>query len=445
MRNNLVKKISVRNWCFPLVCLFFLSFSEVAKSRESDVGEYVRSQGWKTVCLGHFLIDLPLSAELGATKAEYDKPYIFPGINTGNAWGNLYYGDIKIHETMQTDKAGFDKIHGSGKAQMTSPEAFKKLIVAQKNDIAYLSDRMAKNPQDAAGYEGELQDRKNILTGMVSSSQTTGEAKIDDPNGFAIRLGEKYILGFFDALDKRVRIFQSEKMTSKNGGVQGGADEYWSTRKRYHTRLPTDIPKGPGFCTYYGFIDEPARPEVNVKMRVPIQIKQYPNLILALEIEPANPSGPPNIQKFPGMDTAHNVLDKIGVKRTHGPKAVQILGTPGRSYAQEYGDNCSSTSCRPASQAYDMEARTFGDPDRLDRPRLMLHMTAALADDYKLKLPAVPKGNNVPDRPALSGHVPPSYEVGREIFEQVLRSIRPRPGGIVAQGGPAASSAVPQK
>jgi hypothetical protein len=205
-------------------------------------------------------------------------------------------------------------------------------------------------------------------------------------------------------------------------------------RKTYHPRAPTDIPATPGFCTYYGFIDEPRQAEMNVHMRVPIQIKQYPNLILALEMEPANSDGPRDIQKLPSMDTAHNALDKIGVKRTHGPKALQILGTPGRSYAQEYGDNCSSTSCRPADQAYDMEARTFGNPDRADQPQLLLHMTAATSDDYKLKRPAEPKGYNVPDRPALSGHVPPPFEVGRDIFDQVLRSIRLRPGAIAAQG-----------
>jgi hypothetical protein len=391
--------------------------------------------------LGRFLIDLPSSAELGATKAEYEGAYIFDGIRTGSAWGELRYGDVKITETLPAGKAGFDSVRLGWQVRITSSEVFKELIQARKNDVAYVVDLMAKSSvKDAAEYEATLQERKNDLKEVIFNSKVTGEAKLDDPNGFAIRSGNRYMVGFLDPQDQRVRTFQSEHITSKIDGVQAAAEEYRRMRERYHPRLPTDIPKGPGFCTYYGFIDEPGQPEVKVKMRVPIQVKQYPNLILALDMEPADPDGPRNIQKFPSMDTAHNALDKIGVKRTHGPKAEQILGTPARSYAQEYGDNCSPTSCRPASQAYDMEARTFGDPDRVDRPRLMLHMTAATADDYRLKLPAVPKGYNVPDRPALTGHVPPPFEVGQKIFEQVLRSIRPRPGGIAAQAVPAASA-----
>lgn len=441
-----IRQIPIKPLLILLVGAFVLCFTRTGQSHESDGVSYNRPVGWKTVCLGRFLIDLPSSAELGATKAKYEGAYGFDGINTGSSWGTLRYGEIKITETVPTGKAGFDKVRLGWQVRITSPEGFKELIQSRKEDLAYVVDRMAKSsPQNSALDAALLEDEKKALSDTIYSAKVTGEAKLDDRNGFAIRSGNRYMLGFLDPADQRVRTFQSERITSKIDSVQGAAEEYARMRERYHTRLPTDIPSGPGFCTYYGFIDEPLHAEPNVKMRVPIQIKQYPNLILALEIEPADPHGAPDIQKFPSMDTAHNALDKIGVKRTHGPTAVQILGTPGRSYAQEYGDNCSSTSCRPASQAYDMEARTFGDPNRLDRPRLMLHMTAALPDDYKLKLPSVPKGNNVPDRPALSGHMPPPYKIGQDIFEQVLRSIRPRPGGIVAQGGPAASSSVPQK
>jgi len=37
-----------------------------------------------------------------------------------------------------------------------------------------------------------------------------------------------------------------------------------------------------------------------------------------------------------------------------------------------------------------------------------------------------------PDRPALSGRVPAPFKEGEQIFEQVLRSIRVRPGAIAA-------------
>jgi hypothetical protein len=421
-------------------CGLLLSCSKVGHSAP-DGTTYSRPDGWKTVCIGRFLIDLPASAELGAAKAEYDSSYGFAGINTGNAWGTLRYGDVKITETVAAGTTGLSNIRRQAKAQVLPPESFKKLIKAREDDVAYVVRRMAKSSAQSAADDQELLDNyKKVLREVVYNAKVSGEAKLDDPEGFAIRLGPEYILGF-QGKDQRVRTFSGEHMKSKLDSVQGAAEEYRRMRASYRPRLPTDVPDAPGFCTYYGFIDEPQQAEANVQMRVPIQIKQYPNLILALGMEPAHPDSPPNIQKFPNMDAGRNVLDKVGVKRTHGPKAEQILGMPGRSYAQEYGDNCSSTSCRPADQAYDMEARTFGEAGRVDRPRLILHMTAATSDDYKLKRPAQPKGYNVPDRPALSGHVPPPFEVGKQIFDQVLRSIRLRPGAITGQGVPSSSPA----
>jgi hypothetical protein len=392
------------------------------------------------------LIDLPPSAEFGAAKPQYKSTYGFEGINTGSAWGTLRYGEVKISETVPAAKAGLEELRLEAKARMTSPENFKKLIQARRDDLAYAVEQVEKNRSNGTAPDNWLvENEKKVLQEVIHNSKVTGEAKLNDADGFAVRLGNKYTLGFLDAHDQRVRTFSSDRITSKIDSVEGAAEEYRRMRESYHVRAPTDIPTTPGFCTYYGFINEPKQAEADVHMRVPIQIKQYPNLILALEMEPANPDGPRDIQKLPSMDTAHNALDKIGVKRTHGPKAVQILGTPGRSYAQEYGDNCSSTSCRPADQAYDMEARTFGNPDRVDQPQLLLHMTAATSDDYKLKRPAEPKGYNVPDRPALSGHVPPPFEVGQEIFTQVLRSIRVRPSAIAGQATPSSAPLTGQR
>jgi hypothetical protein len=413
------------------ICTSLISCSKISQGHEVDQAAYKRADDWKTVCLGRFLIDLPNSAELGATEVKYKGTYQFAGLNAGNAWGTLRYGDMQIRETIPTADAGFRDIRLAAQVRITSPQNFKKLIKARQADLDYIKRRIAQDsPEQAADDAGLLAEAKEQLASVIHDSKVTGEAKLNDVNGFAVRYGVGYALGFLAAEDRRVRTFIGDRIRSKIDTAQAAAEEYQRVRETYHPRAPTEIPSGPGFCTYYGFIDESGKPEADVHMRVPIQIKQYPNLILALEIEPASTEGPRDIQKLPSMDVAHNALDKIGVKRTHGPTALQILGTPGRSYAQEYSDNCSSTSCRPADQAYDMEARTFGDPARVDRPRLLLHMTAAISDDYKLKRPAEPKGYNVPDRPALSGHVPPPFEVGQEIFDQVLRSIRVRPGAI---------------
>lgn len=400
-------------------------------TQEPSRTNYSRPAGWKTVCLGRFLIDLPSSAELAATEVKYQGTYLFKGTNAVSAWGTVRYGTIKITESEVAGKDGLERTRSGVPARKTSPETYRELIEARQKDVRYIMNQMAKaTSSEAAEYNDLLKIRQARLQETIRNSRVSGEAKINDVNGFAVRAGSKYVVGFVSPEDQRVRTFSGELSSSAIDSVQAAADEYQRMRHIYHPRAPTEIPSGPGFCSYYGFLDEPGKPEADVHMRVPIQIKQYPNLILALEIEPANPNGPRDIQKLPSMDVAHNALDKIGVKRTHGPKAVQILGMPGRTYAQEYSDNCSSTSCRPADQAYDMEARTFGDPAQVDRPTLLLHMTAATSDDYKLKRPAEPKGYNVPDRPALSGHVPPPFQVGQEIFDQVLRSIRVRPGAI---------------
>jgi hypothetical protein len=202
----------------------------------------------------------------------------------------------------------------------------------------------------------------------------------------------------------------------------------------FHRRAPTEIPTTPGYCTTHGFIDEAAKPEPETSMEIPFRSSKYPNLIFRLTVVPADPDRQKSIQALPNMNADRADLHLVGITKHYGPHAVDILGTPGRSVGYAYGDNCSSTSCRPADQAYEMEAETFGTPGRPDQPNLILHMIAATSDDYKLKLPAVPgyDGYNKPDRPSLSGKVPPPFEEGKAIFEQVLRSIRLRPGAIAS-------------
>jgi hypothetical protein len=165
-------------------------------------------------------------------------------------------------------------------------------------------------------------------------------------------------------------------------------------------------------------------------------------LIFRLNVVPTDSSAKKNIQDMPNMNSEKSHLHLIGIKGKYGPVAETILGAPGRSFGYEYGPNCSSTSCRPADQAYEIEAETFGEPGRPDRPHLILHMTAVTSDDYRLKLPVEPRDPmyNKPTRPALSGHIPPPFDEGKKIFEQVLRSIRLRPGAISGPGAVTATA-----
>ncbi|NRR34424.1 hypothetical protein HSX11_30065, partial [Oxalobacteraceae bacterium] len=320
----------------------------------ADVGRdksngYVKSTGWKTVCVGRFLIDLPLSAELGATKVEYDGTYGFEGIDSAGSWGTLRWEGGKISETVPTDLIGFNKIRKRANGHLITPEMYKKLIQSRREEVVYRTKRAAKSPpRDVAFDLKALQEAKAELEDVIHNSKISKEILFEEGKGFAIRLGDEYILGFQDVKDQRVRTFSGALSVSENESENGIYEKYEKIRKNYHSRAPTDIPVAPGFCTNYGFIEETQIATVNVEMRVPIQIKEFPNLLLVLETEPAIQDSPINIQKFPNMDVAHIQLDKVGIKQKHGPKAEQILGTPGRSYAQEYGDNCSSTSCRPA-------------------------------------------------------------------------------------------------
>ena len=91
--------------------------------------------------------------------------------------------------------------------------------------------------------------------------------------------------------------------------------------------------------------------------------------------------------------------------------------------ASSSGLNCASKyDCHPTDHAYEIYAETFGEVGRLDRPRLTLYMVAATSDEYKAKRKSLPDNPSykTPQRPALKGHVPPPYKIGRDIFDRVL-------------------------
>lgn len=96
----------------------------------------------------------------------------------------------------------------------------------------------------------------------------------------------------------------------------------------------------------------------------------YPDLILTLKVHPADASNGSNIQKEPKMGQDHADLHLVGIKSRFGPIAETILGSPGRTVGYSFGDNCSATSCRPADQAYEIEAETCGEPGSIDRSHL---------------------------------------------------------------------------
>ena len=164
------------------------------------------------------------------------------------------------------------------------------------------------------------------------------------------------------------------------------------------------------------------------------------NLVFILIVDSANPNRPRNameqenpnvvttkdLQNLKGMAAAGALAALGQIKRTYGPKRIEMAGqTGGRLYGREYHNKGYLEENGPAT-AYEFEAEVMGVPGQTDRPHIKLQMGAALAD-----APDLPKGQE-PIRPALKGQVPPSFEEGLKIFEEVVKSVRLRP---VAQTG----------
>lgn len=404
-------------------------------SKASDsVTPYTTPAGWNTICLDRILIDAPSTVEMAAAAAKSESVYAFDGIEDIGG-GALRWGKVGILETVPTDAAGYETVHQGARPIRVTLAQYKAAAAEHKKVIqSWVERTKSGTSNEIATAQRIVEKEKKDFEADQFGFNVSGEAELPEKFAFATRRDNDFALGYLDATDQRVRMFKGALSHPELESPKAAAEEYRRFRRIYHARLPTAIPVTPGYCTSFGLIDEPDGPEMDIELKLPFRLQKYPNLIFTLALGPADPDSPRNIQELPNMDAHNAKLDLIGVKGSYGPIKETILGTPGRSYGQEYGPNCSATSCRPPDQAYDIEAETFGVPGRVDQPHLILHMTAATSDDYKLKRPFIlnEPSYNKPDRPALSGHVPPPFKEGQKIFEQVLRSIRLRPGAITA-------------
>jgi hypothetical protein len=441
-----MKKLFSRRpyFSFPgLVVTLALALTSCSNASERQEAKpaalHITPYGWQSICLGRFLIDLPGPIQMGAIEEKYNSTYGFDGVNDIGTKG-VSWGKVTLAETPPTTlKVYRDEFYDGASAKRKIGDVYKSWYAdrfrEREEAIRYETKRaQSGTPDDMAVGKEMVEDKKNLLKAARYSFKVSGKAKLEEPHAFAFRRGNEYSAGYLDEVDKRVRVLEGVITRPQLESPEAAAFEYFSFRRIYHRRAPTDIPITPGFCTPFGLIDEAAGPEPDTLLEIPFRSLKYPNLIFRLSVAPADPDGKRNIQKQPNMDADRAPLHVIGVKGSYGPVAVNILGTPGRSVGFEYGPNCSRTSCRPMDQAYEFEAQTFGEPGRPDQPNLTLYMIAATSDDYKLKRTPEPgnPGFNTPSRPALSGHVPPTFNEGVNIFEQVLRSIRLRPGAIAA-------------
>jgi hypothetical protein len=343
------------------------------------------------------------------------------------------YGDLDILESKAANSAGFKQFQNEVRGKVSTPEEYRLAIKSRREEVAHWRERVRKEPASEF-QKGILKDEEAALNELIDDARVSGVAKLDDANAFAVRRSKSFIAGFRHNLDNRVRTFDGPLTELEPSSPKAAEFELQRIRKQYEPRLPNTIPSVPGFCTGFGFINESAQPQSRFTFRIPFQLKQQPNLLFYLVMTPAENIAPKDRKKLGRTNAVYAMMNPTGMTHRHGPHAVKILDMEGQMTAHEYGPICSSsTECVPAGLAYDIEAEVSGEKGRADRPHLVLHMSAVLSDEYKSKLAPKEGGGkrNKPDHPALRGKVPPPYAVGRGIFEQVLKSIRIRPGAFV--------------
>ena len=393
---------------------------------------------WETVCVGRLLVSVPQSTQFAEGAIKFDPIYTFDRIENTKAWGEVRIADTSLGETAPTDESKLKVVMDLGKADLRPADYHKRIIENAKENVAEWKEYVANadSSEEAEQNQKILARKEEQLKALIYRYKVTGVATTLEKNEFAIRSkGDSYSVGYWDPKDKRIRTFKGPLNNLSPENPEAAARELRRWRAVYQSRLPTEIPATPGFCTSFGFLAEDNGTTAEAQAKVAFRLTEHPNLLFFLSTKPSTSGGAISILDVPDLAIDKAQLDLIGIKARHGADEIQILGSPGRVYAQEYGPNCASKDdCRPADQAYEIHAETFGQAGRLDRPHLTLYMVAANSDEYKAKRKALPNNPsyNTPERPALKGHVPPPYKVGREIFDQVLSSIRIRPGAVAA-------------
>lgn len=389
---------------------------------------------WETICLDRLLLDLPNDVELASTATQYQYPYAIAGLldrgHRGPIWNKL-----EISESIPTDAAGLAALKAGAEQEALDDEsANAQSVFGAKREIEDWEPDTKEGGSAAAIASAReiIANAKRRLASVQADIKNSGEAKNVPQNSFAYRRGKQFSAGFLDAADGRARTFAGTLSHPEVAGPQAAALELAHLRKTYTSRKPTAIPASAGYCAPHGFFSESAGADKGATTEVMFRSLRYPNLIFTLEVKPARERR--NIQALPNMAAAAANLDIFDVKRSFGPVAIDILGAPGRLVGQEYkAEACSeAVGCRPPDQAYEFEAETYGESGNPLRPRITLSMQAVLSDDYKSKLTTLP-GNEQAlrvRRASLKGVIAPDVAQGRAIFDQVLKSIRIRPGAM---------------
>lgn len=398
--------------------------------------------GWQTICIGRLLIDLPPKVELVSEDATYDGGAGFPSVQPPDFVYDMGIksGSLKITESEPTEVAAFRSIQSASEGRLALNIGDDRYEAKESpQEIARWKKRaQAQQPGESAWRILAKEQQK--FDDTLFSIKVSGKSTTSIPNAFALRHGNQFDASYLDATDHRIRRLHGDIVSPQTNTPQEAGRQLDLFLARYKPRMPNEIPTGPGLCTPHGFLAESGQSEGKVNLSVTFRSLQYPNLIFRLDTDTADTGTRGNIRDLPKMG-----FDESGIFYDHttdrfGPKPVDILGSPGRILGSTTPQPCegkSTNDCDPPEDAYRLQAATFGLVGRLDSPYLVLNMAAVVPDDYKLKRdPAwvddagARKEYITQRRAGLNGHQPPPWKEGIAMFEQIVHSIRVRPGGI---------------
>lgn len=436
MPNSISLRLFTLLACLPLV----------ACSKPPEARPTATKASGNPMCLGYLLLDAPHSFTMGDAGSkglsstfggrEALRGADLEGVNFGAKgfrWHDIDLSEIAVGTLPKHRAISADASRRPDQFVREEKSHINKGILG---DIDFEREWIKRHPDSGT-------DRLKALQAEVIKSRAdiaaSGKAKLSDDTGFAYRWAEFFLAGRYDTKDSRTRLIAGE-VTHPEMGVQAAAWEYERFSRIYSSRLPTEIPKGTGFCTGYGFIVEDAKEQENSSYNVDVvwaMTQHYPNLIFKVNTSPLSKDseppqdireeGDPNkitvkdIQKMTGMGAVAGLLSMAGVKHTFGPEYIEVAGQTGRIVGREYYPDSGFGA------AYEFEFKANGVPGQRDKPYIRITMAAALPDPEPL-----PKGQNGYN-PALKGTKPPKVEVGEAIFKQVIQSIRIRPQEAVPQ------------
>lgn len=424
-----------------LVCMPLAACSKTPAARPTAI-----NASGNPMCLGYLLLDAPQSFTMGDAGStglsstfggrEALRGADLEGVNVG-AQGFRWH-DIDLSEIA---------VGTLPKHRAISAEASRRPDQFVREEKSHIEKNIPKRMRIERDWmkdepdkgEARLKELQAQIDKGRADIAVSGKAKLNDDTGFAYRWAEFFLAGIYDTKDSRTRLIAGE-VTHPEMGVQAAAWEFERFSRIYSSRLPTEIPKGTGFCTGYGFIAEDAKEHEGASYNVDVvwaMTQHYPNLIFKLNTSPLSKDseppqdireeGDPNkisvkdIQKMTGMGAVAGLLSMAGIKHTFGPEYIEVAGQTGRIVGREYYPDSGFGA------AYEFEFKANGVPGQRDKPYIRITMAAALPDPSPL--PAGQTG----ERPALKGTKPPKVEVGEAIFKQVIQSIRIRPQEAAAQ------------